>query len=296
MHALSVATLVVLCGTACAFVHPGGTLPRRGPFFSTPSAEDASPTAAEDIAPRWKVLLLKDDVSAARYSLQPVSVEWDTTILTVEIDRTAESPGLGIMLEEYGRDDNGCGLTLITGLVPGGNAEKAAVALLPGDAIIRAGDESVECLNYDNTVDGLGALPAAPAPAVLKIKRLIPRAVVTMIVRYPPEEDKPVTKIRLLPGRQIRNVLMANGFDMPSCSEDVQCKKDCCVQIRRGWDLLEPMQTQEKQMLKREPRWRLSCRCNVRRDLEESGEIEIRIRPDLENIMRRSEPPGARRR
>ena len=161
MHALSVATLVVLCGTACAFVHPGGTLPRRGPLFSTPSAED--------IAPRWKVLLLKDDVSAARYSLQPVSVEWDTTILTVEIDRTAESPGLGIMLEEYGRDDNGCGLTLITGLVPGGNAEKAGVALLPGDAIIRAGDESVECLNYDNTVDGLGALPAAPALSLIHI-------------------------------------------------------------------------------------------------------------------------------
>ena len=38
--------------------------------------------------------------------------------------------------------------------------------------IIRAGDESVECLNYDNTVDGLGALPAAPAPAVLKISAI----------------------------------------------------------------------------------------------------------------------------
>ena len=26
---------------------------------------------------------------------------------------------------------------------------------------------------------------------------------------------------------------MANGIDMPSCSEDVQCKKDCCVQVQR---------------------------------------------------------------
>ena len=191
---------------------------------------------------------------------------------------------------------------------------------------------------------------------------------------------------------------MANGIDMPSCSEDVQCKKDCCVQVqgekgggacshvhvtycvlidirsssmivswergalrrgwgparapvashsasqhialhcvstliafgdparvsvashvwhhtasctciasqhdtdhrmiqvRRGWDLLAPMETQEAQMLRKEPRWRLSCRAVVG-DLDSGdgaeggggGEVEIRVRPDLENILRRTE-------
>jgi hypothetical protein len=68
------------------------------------------------------------------------------------------------------------------------------------------------------------------------------------------------------------------------------------IQVRRGWDLLAPMETQEAQMLRKEPRWRLSCRAVVG-DLDSGdgaeggggGEVEIRVRPDLENILRRTE-------
>ena len=60
--------------------------------------------------------------------------------------------GRSIELEEFGRDENGAGLTLVAGLVAGGNAEAAGADLRPGDAIVRAGDERVEALNYDLTV------------------------------------------------------------------------------------------------------------------------------------------------
>ena len=88
MHALSVATLVVLCGTACAFVHPGGTLPTPR---SAVSERDVA--QAEEIATALEGRLLKDDVSAARYSLQPVSVEGSSRSWG-----TRRSPGSRIML------------------------------------------------------------------------------------------------------------------------------------------------------------------------------------------------------
>ena len=73
-----------------------------------------------------------------------------------------------MLLEQFGTLDaqNG-GLTLVAGLVEGGNAANAGVDLLPGDRIVKAGTTRVECLDYDATVDSLMALPPAPAPAGL---------------------------------------------------------------------------------------------------------------------------------
>ena len=73
-----------------------------------------------------------------------------------------------MLLEQFGTLDaaNG-GLTLVAGLVEGGNAANAGVDLLPGDSIVKAGTTRVECLDYDATVDALMALPPAPAPAGL---------------------------------------------------------------------------------------------------------------------------------
>ena len=42
---------------------------------------------------------------------------------------------------------------------------------MPGDAIVAAGDAKTEGFNWDLTVDALGSLPAAPAPARIKVSR-----------------------------------------------------------------------------------------------------------------------------
>ena len=50
------------------------------------------------------------------------------------------------------------------------------------------------------------------------------------------------------------------------------------VQVRKGAAVLEPPSTQEAQMIKKEPYWRLTCRACVARDAEdergEGGERE----------------------
>ena len=119
---------------------------------------------AEGMAPGWKATT--DETGA--YELIPASYEYQYQEIFVEIPRTAESPGLGVLLEQFGTLDaqNG-GLTLIAGLVEDGNAANAGVDLLPGDSIVKAGGTRVECLDYDATVDALMALPPAPAPAGL---------------------------------------------------------------------------------------------------------------------------------
>ena len=119
---------------------------------------------AEGMAPGWKATT--DETGA--YELIPASYEYRYQEVYVEIPRTAESPGLGVLLEQFGTLDaeNG-GLTLVAGLVEGGNAANANVDLLPGDSIVKAGTTRVECLDYDATVDALMALPPAPAPAGL---------------------------------------------------------------------------------------------------------------------------------
>ena len=119
---------------------------------------------AEGMAPGWKATT--DETGA--YELIPASYEYRYQEVYVEIPRTAESPGLGVLLEQFGTLDaeNG-GLTLVAGLVEGGNAAIAGVDLLPGDSIVKAGTTRVECLDYDATVDALMALPPAPAPAGL---------------------------------------------------------------------------------------------------------------------------------
>ena len=85
---------------------------------------------AEGMAPGWKATT--DETGA--YELIPASYEYQYQEIFVEIPRTAESPGLGVLLEQFGTlDAEDGGLTLVAGLVEGGNAANAGVDLLPGD-------------------------------------------------------------------------------------------------------------------------------------------------------------------
>ena len=76
------------------------------------------------MAPGWKATT--DETGA--YELIPASYEYRYQEVYVEIPRTAESPGLGVLLEQFGTLDaeNG-GLTLVAGLVEGGNAANAGL-------------------------------------------------------------------------------------------------------------------------------------------------------------------------
>ena len=250
--------------------------------------------SADSMCQLW-TLLRADAVRPLRLASR--SGEWEAQAVEVEVTRTIESPGLGIMLEEYGSSDDGAGLTLVTGLVEGGNAANAATALLPGDAIVSACGTNIEGFNYDRTIDALCSLPAAPAPVLLTVKRLRKVPVVTCTVMFPPEEGREDATIRLYPGQRVRQMLMMSGIPgLGSCNDDLQCCKSCGMLIRKGKALLDPAKTQEKQMLAREPAWRLTCRAIIG-PLEKDEEMVIRIRPDLDNIMasRRNEGDGEAR-
>ena len=244
---------------------------------------------AEGMAPGWKATT--DETGA--YELIPASYEYRYQEVYVEIPRTAESPGLGVLLEQFGTLDaqNG-GLTLVAGLVEGGNAANANVDLLPGDSIVKAGTTRVECLDYDATVEALMALPPAPAPAGLMVKRLVKVPFVNIKVMFPRDEGKADVTFKMRRGASLRAELLRNRVDMPTCCEDMNCLCNCAVQVRKGAAVLEPPSTQEAQMIKKEPYWRLTCRACVARDAEDGSELVIRVRPDLENVMRRKNPFG----
>ena len=110
-----------------------------------------------------------------------------------------------MLLEQFGTLDaaNG-GLTLVAGLVEGGNAANAGVDLLPGDSIVKAGGTRTECLDYDATVDALMALPPAPAPAGLMVKRLVKVPFVNMKVMFPREENRADVTFKMRRGASLR--------------------------------------------------------------------------------------------
>ena len=244
---------------------------------------------AEGMAPGWKATT--DETGA--YELIPASYEYQYKEIYVEIPRTAESPGLGVLLEQFGTlDSKDGGLTLVAGLVEGGNAANAGVDLLPGDSIVKAGTTRVECLDYDATVESLMALPPAPAPAGLMVKRLVKVPFVNMRVMFPRDEGRKDVTFKMRRGASLRAELLRNRVEMPTCCEDMNCLCNCAVQVRNGAKLLEPPSTQEAQMIKKEPYWRLTCRACVARDAADGSELVIRMRPDLENVMRRKNPFG----
>jgi len=271
------AALLLLLQTATALLAPSARQPRRTRLRAR---------TAEGMARGWRATT--DEAGA--FSLISASNDWYADTIEVEIPRTLESPGLGVLLEQFGELENGGGLTLVAGLVPGGNAAEAGVDLLPGDAIVSAGGAPTECLDYDGTVDALGGMAPAPAPARLTVKRLVKVPAVSVTVMMPAEEGGGERQLKLRPGQTFRRALVSNGFRMPACTEDMQCLLGCGMLVRKGMALLEEQDVQEKQMLKKEPYWRLTCRACVSRNLEEDAEMVVRLRPDTENILRPKDP------
>lgn len=170
----------------------------------------------------------------------------DAWQLAVPIPRDA--PGLGIeLLELEGGRDDGLGITIVTGVVPGGNAERAVAQsregggdrIMYGDAIAsaelvvrRAGSSSgeettvrsvrTECLGYEATVEALGGLLSSlgdgegmrEASVILTLKRLRRRPRIDVTLHYPPEQDLPSEKLQLSPGDNLRLVMLQRGIKL----------------------------------------------------------------------------------
>lgn len=228
--------------------------------------------------------------------------------------RQEKNQGLGLELAELagGRND-GVGITLVTGLVPGGPSGGSGI--LPGDSIAefsltrrriettggRPLEEMeqnwsvrTECLAYDKTVGAIQSLPPM-SPGfedfyTLTVKRLRRKPKVKVNLQYPPEQNEPDTQIQMYAGENLRQGLLVRGvklndplakrFDTKSggnCGAGGLCRT-CAVSIQNGEDLLNPQRIAEQQMLQDSPRWRLACKAIVGFGMKE-GEMTVRVNP-----------------
>ena len=251
------------------------------------------------------------------------NVEHFVDVLTLQFARKDGNNGsLGIELTEIagGRSD-GIGITIVSGLVPGGSAEDTD--LNPGDCLssislirrqittARDGEKqtgpmisekveefsvSTECLNYDKTVEAIGATIPALKPGfedvfVLKVKRLRRLPKVKIRLQYPPEQNEPDTTIEMYAGENLRQGMLIRGvklndplaqrFDTKqggNCGAGGLCRT-CSVCVMSGSDVLNPQRVAEKQMMQDTPRWRLACKAVVGYGMNE-GEMVVRVNPN----------------
>lgn len=222
--------------------------------------------------------------------------------------------GLGLeLLELAGGREDGIGITIASGLVAGGAAESSGI--LPGDSVIkielqrqtRQVDEvsnveeteevlsvQTECLGYDKTVEAILSLPPADdlvdETFILTLKRLRRKPKVKVNLQYPPEMGEEDISIELFSGENLRRALLVRGvklndklasrFDSGGtgdCGAEGTCAT-CAVAVVTGLDLLSPVGTQEGQIFKNRPRWRMACKAVVGHGMKE-GVLTIRVSP-----------------
>jgi len=231
---------------------------------------------------------------------------------TVQVEFPRQEGGLGIELVELagGRED-GVGITVVSGLVPGGSAEGSEV--LTGDSISRVsvirqkkvyqdglGEQqeefsvSTECLGYDRTVEAITSLPSASTDHKefyqLRLKRLRRKPKVKVNLQYPSSQNEPDITFELFAGENLRQGMLVRGvklndplakrFDTKNsgnCGAGGLCRT-CAVSVLQGGELLNPQRVAEKQMLRDSPRWRLACKAIVGYGMRE-GEMTIRVNP-----------------
>lgn len=221
-------------------------------------------------------------------------------ILGLEVSRDG---GLGLeLLELAGGRDDGIGVTIVSGVINGGNAEKAGV--LPGDSIsavsvfetstsstsgglIQKTESRVcncECKDFDNTIDALANFPGDEADAVyLDVKRIRRWPKVNVQVSYPPsqcaEGVSNVKTIELFAGENLKRALQNRGIilDDPGNPKCDYCGSNACyVSIDKGRNIINPKGQTEEKLMRRNPNVRLSCKTTVGYNMQEGG-IKLRV-------------------
>jgi len=229
--------------------------------------------------------------------------------LTFEVKRAG---GLGLeLLEIAGGREDGLGITIVSGIVEGGNSDGSGI--LPGDSIsklaLRRRDSSrdgasleeseeetsvsTECLGYDATVGAIMDMPILERDdetILITVKRLRRKPKIMVKLQYPPSQGEPDATIELFAGENLRRAMLTRGvklndalsrrFDsggIGDCGSEGTCAT-CVVAVSQGMDLLNPIKTQEKQILEKNPTWRMACKAIVGHGMKE-GDMTLRVNP-----------------
>jgi ferredoxin len=271
----------------------------------------------DQIAEEWTAILVpestmrEEGIYLGARSSKTIMVD----TVKVEIPRR-QGEGMGIELMEIagGRED-GYGITVVNGIVDGGCADGSGIMV--GDSIAQLSVKNtgkgsgggmsqveyvdsigIECLGYDKTVEAIVNLPAVERSnddvdddtIILTLKRLRRKPKVTVRLQYPPYENEPDTVIELFAGENLRRAMLTRGvklndvlsrrFDSGGtgdCGADGTCAT-CVIGVSKGVDLISPQKIQEKQILKKNPRWRLACKATVGYGMRE-GELTLQVNP-----------------
>ena len=223
-------------------------------------------------------------------------------IPSIEVSR---SGGMGLeLLELAGGRDDGIGITIVSAVTKGGNAEKAGI--IPGDSIAsvsvydtdtisssgasglvqetKSRVQGCECRDFDNTIDALANFPGDDAESVyLDIKRMRRWPKVQVQVEYPPSQCAEgfdnVKQLEFFAGENLKRALQNRGIvlDDPGNPKCDYCGSNACyVSIFKGKTLLNPMGLTEEKLMKRNPDCRLSCKTTVGYNMQE-GDLKLRV-------------------
>ena len=138
--------------------------------------------------------------------------------LKFEVSRNG---GLGIeLLEIAGGREDGVGITVCSGLVPGGNAEFSGIE--PGDSIVSlqvAETEisqavSTECFGYDKTVDAIINLSGKGDKVIIGVKRVRRKPKVELVLQFPPSSKEPDQYLELFAGENLRRAMLVRGVKL----------------------------------------------------------------------------------
>jgi len=228
-------------------------------------------------------------------------------ILSLEVSRNG---GLGLeLLELAGGRDDGIGVTIVSGVAKGGNAEKAGI--LPGDSISAvtvletgsSGDSAsssssglglveetngrtciTECRDFDNTIDALVNFPGDNVDAVyLNVKRIRRWPKIQVQVEYPKsqcaEGFDPIRNLEFFAGENLKRALQNRGIVLddsgnPKC--DFCGSNACYVSILKGKTLLNPIGKTEEKLMELNQNCRLSCKTTVGYNMQE-GDLKLRV-------------------
>jgi ferredoxin len=211
--------------------------------------------ALEDVIEQWTASLVAANAlqDAGVFLSARNSKEVFVDTLKIVLPRGKTGGGLGIELLElagYGGSENygGLGITIASGLVPGGCAEFSGI--LPGDSIskiaVRRRQTAIkqqettmeteevisvdtECLGYDATVDAILSLPppiqdetTTEEEMVLTIKRLRRKPKVSLTLQYPPsqhntesdDDGNNIVRLELFAGENLRRAMLARGVKL----------------------------------------------------------------------------------
>jgi ferredoxin len=239
----------------------------------------------------------------------------DIMVDTVKVSFRRQ-PSLGVeLLEIAGGREDGLGITVVNGIVEGGAVEGkdvmigdsiVAISIIKAERSAQTDDHGggmtdtqvsmaidTECFSYDTLVDAIRNLPPLESDdefIILTLKRLRRKPKVSIKLEYPPDQNEPDTTIELFAGENLRRAMLTRGIKLNDklslrfdsggtgdCGADGTCAT-CVVGIVKGDDLVSPQGTQEKQILKKNPRWRLACKAVVGYGYQE-GEMTIRVNP-----------------